>query len=71
MIEITTEDIRIGRKEFKPDIYQRYRGDTASLEYINTYGTKGFTREEVKRARNVNEEEFYVNKEEKYHQKDV
>lgn len=65
-IEVTTTEIRESRKEYAPDILQRYRGDTPSLEYIKQYGTKGFSREEVKQARNVwTEDKFYVDKEEK------
>ncbi len=64
-IELTTSDIKDSRKEFQKDILQRWRGDTPSLEYIKEYGGKGFSREELKKARNVNEENFYVNKEER------
>lgn len=52
-IEITTSTIKESRKEYAADILQRKRGDTPSLEYIQKYGTKGFTKEEVKNARNV------------------
>lgn len=67
-IEITTEGIKTDRKAYKKDILQRYRGGTPSLEYINQYGTKGFTREEIKQARNTNEEEYYRDKEDRYHE---
>lgn len=52
-IEITTEAIREGRKEYRDDVLQRMRGNTASLEYIKKYGKKGFTKEQIREARNV------------------
>ncbi len=67
-IEIVTQDIKESRKQYATDIQQRYKGNTASLEYIKAYGPKGFTREELKNARNVNEG-FYKDKTEKYNPK--
>lgn len=59
-IEITTSEIKESRKEYSKDILQRMRGDTPSKEYIKAYGTKGFSREELKRAKNVwTENKFY------------
>lgn len=52
-IEITTEGIREERKAYAPDIIQRYRGHTANKKYIKKYGTKGFSKEEVKNAKDV------------------
>lgn len=52
-IEITTEEIRESRKEYAPDIMQRYRGHVANKKYIKQYGTKGFTEEEIKSAKDV------------------
>lgn len=52
-IELTTNEIKESRKEYADDILQSRRGSTASLEYIKKYGTKGFTKEELKGARNV------------------
>ncbi len=65
-IELTTSDIKESRKEYSKDIIQRYRGDTPSLEYIKQYGSKGFTKADIKRAKNVwTENNFYVDKGEK------
>lgn len=65
-IEVTTNHIREERKEYSRDILQRYRGNTPSLEYIKQYGTNGFTKEEIKQARNVwTEDQPYVDKHEK------
>lgn len=50
-IEITTSEIREERKEYAADIEQRYEGGTPNLNYINKYGTKGFTPSEIKAAR--------------------
>lgn len=59
-IEIVTEEIKEGRKEFKDDIRQRYRGHTANKAFIEQYGTKGFTEEEVRNARYVDDDsQFY------------
>lgn len=52
-IELTTDDIKESRKEFETDIMQRYRGGTANKRYIKKYGTEGFTKEEVKNAKDV------------------
>ena len=69
-IELTTGDIKESRKQFEADILQRQRGDTPSLEYIKKYGTKGFTKEELKEARNVwTENKAYVDKTERYKDK--
>jgi hypothetical protein len=53
-IEITTEEIRESRKEFKEDIYQPYRGGKVSKNYIKKYGTKNIdaTEQEVREAMN-------------------
>jgi len=61
-IELTTADIKEDRKKFQADILQRYRGDTPSKEYIDKYGTKGFTQEELRRKKNVWTEDSYYNK---------
>jgi len=66
-IEVTTDEIKEARVEFADDTLQRYRGSTASLEFIKKYGTKGFTEEEIREARNV-EEGFYQDKEERYNE---
>ncbi len=52
-IENTTEEIKESRKAYAPDILQRYRGDTANKKYIKKYGSKGFTPEQVKSAKDV------------------
>ena len=52
-IELTTDEIREDRKKYSTDIVQRYRGDTANKKYIKKYGTKGFTEEQVKNAKDV------------------
>lgn len=65
-IELAPESMREERVKYKADILQRYRGNTPSLEYIKKYGTKGFTKEEVKQAKNVwTENDPYVDKHEK------
>lgn len=59
-IELTTNEIKEERERYHDDILQRYRGSTPSLEYIKKYGEKGFTKEEVKSAKNVwNENRYY------------
>lgn len=55
--------MQMARKEYRDDTLQRFRGGTPSLEYISKYGVGGFSREEVKNARNVCEEDYYVDKE--------
>lgn len=52
-IELTTDNIKEDRKKYSDDIMQRYRGDTANKKYIKKYGTKGFTEEEIKNAKDV------------------
>lgn len=52
-IELVTNNIKEERKIYDKDILQRYRGDVANKRYIKQYGTKGFTREEIKTARDV------------------
>ena len=69
-IENTTDSIKEDRQKYRADIYQRYMGDTVSLEYIKKYGTKGFTPEEVKKAKNVTGE-YYSDKTEKFDPKSV
>ena len=65
-IEITTNEIKEERKQYAQDIIQRYRGPTPSLEYIKKYGTKGFTKDEVKEAKNVwSENNYYTDKTER------
>lgn len=63
--EITTEEIKTQRKEYENDVLQRYQGDTPNLKYIKTYGKAGFSKEELKAARNE-DSGFYTNKEERY-----
>jgi len=58
-IEITTDEIKQDREKYADDILQRQRGSTPSLEYIKKYGAEGFTKEEVKAARNVWTENNY------------
>lgn len=66
-IEVTTEGIREERKAYETDILQRYKGDTPSLEFIKQYGATGFSKEELKRARNVNQaQSMYTDKTERY-----
>lgn len=50
-IELTTDAIREDRNIFASDIEQRYDGDVPNLNYINTYGTKGYSPAELKKAR--------------------
>lgn len=54
------------RKAYAPDILQRYRGNTPSLEYIKRYGTFGFTKQELRDARNVNTDLGYGDKTERF-----
>ena len=68
-IEITTGEIREDRKKYMKDILQRQRGSTPSLEYIKAYGTKGFTKEQVKAARNVWGNDYYQDKSERFEKK--
>lgn len=65
-IEITTGEIKESRKQYSRDILQRQRGSTPSLEYIKQYGTKGFSKEEVKQARNVWGNDYYQDKTERH-----
>lgn len=59
-IEVSTSEIKESRKEYSKDILQPRRGDTVSKEYIKAYGTKNFTREEIRGAKNVwTENSFY------------
>lgn len=65
-VELTTNEIKTSRKQYAADIVQRYRGATPSLEYIKRYGTRGFTPEEIKEAKNVwSENSYYENKTER------
>lgn len=57
-VEFITDSIKTQRKEFGKDIVQPHRKGELSKEYVDAYGAqsaldKGFTKEEVKRARNV------------------
>lgn len=66
-IETIPESIKEDRKIYAKDILQKFKGDTPSLEYIKEYGATGFNKEELKRARNVNQSDsFYVDKNERY-----
>ena len=62
-IELTTEGIKQDRKKYHDDIIQPYRGGTVSKEYIKKYGDKRFTKEEIKGAKNVWQENTYYNPE--------
>lgn len=62
-IEITTGEIKESRKKYKDDILQKFRGDTASKEYISLYGSAGLTKEQIKNARNVWTENSYYKEE--------
>lgn len=50
-IEITTDAIKEDRNVYSSDIEQRYEGNTPNLNYINKYGTRGFSVDEIKRAK--------------------
>jgi hypothetical protein len=55
-VEFTTNDIRVGRREFSKDIIQPFRGNEASKEFIEAYPAKAakmFTPKEIKKAVNV------------------
>lgn len=57
-VEFITDSIKTQRKEFGKDIIQPHRKGELSKEYVDAYGAqaaldKGFTREEVKKVRNV------------------
>lgn len=52
-IELATDAIREDRKKYSDDILQRYRGEVANKRYIKKYGDKGYTKEQVKNARDV------------------
>lgn len=64
-IEITTADIKEDRVKYFDDIQQRYEGGRPNLGYIRKYGTKGYSAEEIKQARN-NHNTYYRDKEERY-----
>ena len=53
--EFTTQSIKDGRREFKKDSTQPYRGKTLSKEYLEEYGTSGIspTKEDFKNAKYV------------------
>lgn len=67
-IEITTSDIKEDRKKYENDIQQRYEGDTANLNYINKYGTKGYTPQELEKAKAAHTT-YYRDSHEKYNPK--
>lgn len=55
-VEITTEEIREGRKEYFTSTVQPWRGHTASREFIEAYpddAKKTFTPKEIKKAQYV------------------
>jgi hypothetical protein len=67
-IEVTTEEIREGRRVFKKDITQPYRDGQLSKEYVEEYPNRikemikegNITQEEVKNAKPVwGETEYY------------
>jgi len=51
--EFIPERIKNDRKKYFNSMVQPWRGDIASQEYIDAHGTKNFTPEEVKRAKDV------------------
>lgn len=69
-IELTTDAIREDRNKYRTDIEQRYDGFTPNLNYIKKYGTKGFSPEELKKAK-ARTGTFYRDSHEKYDPKSV
>lgn len=56
LIEFTSDEIKTGRKEYKRDIYQPYRGTEPSKEFIESYpevSKEMFTDKERAKAVNV------------------
>lgn len=51
--EYIPERIKEDRKKFAKATLQPYRGGVASSEYIQAYGTKNFSEEDVRTARPV------------------
>lgn len=51
--EFTTEQIKEDRKKYFNSMVQPWRGGVASQEYIDAHGTKNFTKEEIKGAKEV------------------
>ena len=64
-IECVPDEIKEARVEYHDDIIQRYVGATPNLAFIKKYGVKGFSEDEIREARNV-DEGFYADKEERY-----
>jgi hypothetical protein len=55
-VEFTTEDIKIGRREYSKDILQPFRGNEASKEFALAYPEKAkkmFSQKELKGIKNV------------------
>lgn len=61
-VEITTNETKMQRKEYRRDILQRYERGHANLDYIKEHGKQGFSHEEIQKARS-SETTYYVDRE--------